>query len=88
MEVASVLERLTMPALGLYGRDDELVPAEGVDTAAAMNPSGTWILYEGTGHDFMNDGADGYHAGAADDAHGRIRRFFSEHLPQPVVPAY
>lgn len=87
-QVASVLERLTMPALGLFGRDDELVPAEGVDTAAAMNSTGTWILYEGTGHDFMNDTAPGFHPGAADDANVRIRRFLAEHLPQPVVPAY
>lgn len=87
-QVESVLERLSMPVLGLYGREDDLVPAEGVDTAAEMNPTGTWILYEGTGHDFLNDNADGYHPGAAADAMVRILRFLNANLPQAVVPAY
>lgn len=88
MQVASVLERLTMPVLGLYGRDDELVPSQGVDVAAGLNGTGTWILYEDTGHDFLNDGTDGYHAGAADDAMVRIERFLAANLPSAVIPAY
>ena len=87
-QVATVLERLTMPTLGLYGRDDALVPAEGVDIAASLNGTGTWILYEGTGHDFLDDGSDGYHEGAADDAVVRIQRFFADNLPAAVIPAY
>ncbi len=88
LQVVDVLERLTMPVLGLYGREDELVPAEGADTAAELNPNGTWIVYEDTGHDFMNDGATGYHHGAASDAEVRLVRFFTTHLAAPVIPAY
>lgn len=88
LQVESVLERLSMPVLGLFGRQDELVPPEGVDTAATMNSTGTWILYEDTGHDFLNDSSPGYHPGAAADAMVRIQRFLAANLPAAVVPAY
>lgn len=87
-QVESVLSRLTMPVLGLYGSEDELVPTEGVDVAQSLNPGGTWILYEGAQHDFLNIDAAGYHPGAAADAHVRIADFFKSHLATPAPAAY
>ncbi|MDH3308842.1 MAG: dienelactone hydrolase family protein [Acidimicrobiia bacterium] len=88
LTVENALERLTMPVLGLYGQDDSLIPAEGVDVAADLNPSGEWILYDGAGHDFLNLEADGYHAGAAADASVRMVRFLTSSLPAPELLDY
>lgn len=86
--VSEALGRISAPVLGLYGATDELIPASGVDVAQGLNASGVWILYDDTGHDFLDDGADGYHAGAASDARVRIAKFFLEHLPPPNPAAY
>ncbi len=83
-QLAPVLERLRIPILGLFGSDDPLVPAESVDTAQQLNPSGDWLLYQGATHDFLNDSAEGYDPAAAADALGRIVSFLSTHLPAPV----
>lgn len=88
LHVADALERLTIPVLGLYGRDDDLIPAEGVDVAAEMNATGQWILYDDTGHDFMNPDRPGYHAGAAHDAITRIGRFLAATLPSAELVIY
>ncbi len=76
LQVADALEMLPMPVLGLYGAEDELVPADGVDEAQRRNPHGTWIRYEGVGHDFLDDDADTYHGGAAADAMARVLALF------------
>ena len=72
LPVVEALEMLPMSVLGLYGADDELVPAEGVDEAQSINSHGVWIRYEGVGHDFLDDDTDSYHSGAASDAMARI----------------
>lgn len=87
-QVESVLSRLTMPVLGLYGAEDGLVPSSGVDVAQGLNPGGTWILYDGAGHDYLNIDSPGYDPGAAADAHVRIARFFKTHLPAPAPATY
>jgi carboxymethylenebutenolidase len=84
-QVADALGRLRVPVLGLYGAEDDLVPAESVDTAQQMNPAGRWLLYEGAGHDFFNVGESGYHAGAASDATARLVSFFSSTLAPPQL---
>ena len=72
LKVADALEMLPMPVLGLYGAQDQLVPPEGVDEAQRRNPHGQWILYEGVGHDFLDDDSDSYHHGAASDTLARL----------------
>lgn len=72
LQVADALEMLPMPVLGLYGADDQLVPPEGVDEAQRRNAHGQWILYEGVGHDFLDDDSDSYHSGAAGDTIARL----------------
>ena len=72
LQVADALEMLPMAVLGLYGAHDDLVPAEGVDEAQRRNPHGKWILYEGVGHDFLDDDSDSYHPGAAGDMIARL----------------
>ena len=72
LPVIQALEMLPMAVLGLFGAEDELVPAEGVDEAQRINAHGQWIRYEGVGHDFLDDDSDSYHSGAASDALARI----------------
>ncbi len=84
--VADALGRLVMPVLGLYGDSDPLVPAESVDAAQHLNPHGQWILYQGVGHDFLDEDSPSYDAGAAGDAFQRIVGLMRAHLPQPVLP--
>lgn len=80
LQAADALKMLPMPVLGLYGADDALTPAEGVDEAQRRNPHGRWILYEGVGHDFLDDDSDSYHHGAAGDAMARILAVLSAAL--------
>ena len=72
LQVADALEMLPMAVLGLYGAEDSLVPAAGVDEAQRRNPHGKWILYEGVGHDFLDEDSDSYHSGAAGDTLARL----------------
>ena len=72
LPVADALEMLPMSVLGLYGAEDALVPAEGIDEAQLRNGHGQWIRYEGVGHDFLDDDVETYHSGAASDAIARI----------------
>ena len=72
LQVADALEMLPMAVLGLYGAEDGLVPVEGVDEAQRRNPHGKWILYEGVGHDFLDDDSNSYHSGAAGDTLVRL----------------
>ena len=80
LKVADALEMLPMPVLGLYGAQDHLVPAEGVDEAQRRNEHGQWILYEGVGHDFLDDDSDSYHHGAASDTLARLLALLSATL--------
>ena len=80
LQVADALEMLPMAVLGLYGAQDDLVPAVGVDEAQRRNPHGTWILYEGVGHDFLDDDSASYHPGAASDMTARLLAFLATTL--------
>lgn len=87
-EVREALNKIGAPVLGLYGADDDLIPAEGVDVAQELTPAGVWILYQGAGHDFLNDGMDEFHPGAASDAMARIPAFLERQLAAPAPAAY
>ena len=75
---------LPVPVLGLYGTDDDLIEVSTVDEAQRRNQHGTWILYEGAGHAFLDVDADQYHADSAADARARLVEFFKSTLPRAV----
>jgi carboxymethylenebutenolidase len=84
-QVADMLNHLAVPVLGLYGTADSLIASETIDAAQNRNQSGQWLLYDGAGHDFFDDGSDDYDASAAADALGQITQFFQAALPKPVT---
>ncbi len=75
------LSRVTAPILGLLGKDDEVVSLEDVATARAEAPHAEWVLYDGVGHDFLDDYLEGFDEQAHRDAVGRIVEFCEKHLP-------
>lgn len=79
--VADLLESLSIPVLGLYGAEDELIDPQTVDGAQRRNATGQWLLYEGAGHGFLNINGDNYHGDAAADAASRLVQFFTQALP-------
>jgi carboxymethylenebutenolidase len=81
--VAVLLAHLAVPVLGLYGVRDDLIESETVDEAQRRNDAGQWLLYDGAGHDFLDDGKPGFEPAAAADAHERIIQFFLAALPRP-----
>lgn len=83
--VASALERLAVPTLGLYGAADELVPVSDVDYAQTINTTGQWIVYEGVGHGFLDATEPGYDGGASHDALERAAALFLATLPAPQL---
>lgn len=84
-QVADVLAHLPVPVLGLYGAEDELIDPATVDEAQDRNPHGQWLLYEGAGHGFLDDTAEGFHESSAADAVARIAAFFRQTLPAAEV---
>lgn len=84
--VGERLARLTVPVLGLYGSNDQLIPTESVDEAAGI--AGQWILYEGADHEFLDPDAPTYDPAAESDAWSRIASFLGTVLPKPEAAAY
>ncbi|MBW3666947.1 MAG: dienelactone hydrolase family protein, partial [Actinobacteria bacterium] len=84
-QVGDHLGHLTVPVLGLYGAEGDLVEASSVDEAQRLNDHGQWLLYEGAGHGFLDIDDEQYSAGAAEDAWARILAFFEATLDDPVV---
>lgn len=79
--VGDILDHLSVPVLGLYGAEDELIDTATVDQAQQRNDSGKWLLYDNAGHGFLNINAEGYDAAAAADAEQRLIQFFLQTLP-------
>lgn len=79
--VADLLGTLSVPVLGLYGAEDELIGHQTVDEAQRRNASGQWLLYEGAAHGFLNIDSDTFHNDAAADAAQRLVQFFIQTLP-------
>ena len=82
-QVAEMLGHVAVPVLGLYGSADQLIAPETVDAAQDRNRSGQWLLYDGAGHDLIDDGSLEYDPAAAADAESRITQFFQATLPKP-----
>ena len=83
-QVATYLDHLPIPVLGLYGSDDALIDPSSVDEAQKRNEHGLWILYEQAGHTFLDVDAELYHEDSAEDARQRLVEFFKTHLPEAV----
>ena len=85
IRVADLLDHISVPVLGLYGAEDDLIDPHSVDEAQRRNESGQWLLYEGAGHGFLDIDGDGYHADAAADGLARLAQFFVQTLPPAEV---
>jgi dienelactone hydrolase len=83
-KVASYLDNLPVPVLGLYGAGDDLIAVSTVDEAQRRNDHGQWLLYEGAGHSFLDAESEGYNPDAAADATPRLVEFFKASLPAAV----
>ncbi|HKY46512.1 MAG TPA: dienelactone hydrolase family protein [Acidimicrobiia bacterium] len=82
-QVADLLNHVAVPVLGLYGAADPLIAPETVDAAQDRNRNGQWLLYDGAGHDLIDDASPEYDPAAAADAETRITQFFQATLPKP-----
>jgi carboxymethylenebutenolidase len=82
-QVADMLGHVAVPVLGLYGAADPLIAPETVDAAQDRNRGGQWLLYDGAGHELIDDGSPEYDPAAAADADSRIAQFFQATLPKP-----
>lgn len=78
--VLAALPRLVEPILGLAGREDNVVPIEDVMAARDAAPHSQWVLYDGLGHDFLDDNELGFDQAAFTDAFERIVEFFGKNL--------
>lgn len=81
----ATIAKVHAPLLGNFGALDKGIPPEDVKAFdAALKSAGKSSdirIYEGAGHGFMNpNNKDGYVKTAADDAQGRIDRFFARTL--------
>lgn len=81
-QVAASLGNLPVPVLGLYGAEDDLIDVASVDEAQRRNEHGQWLLYEGSGHGFLDGDHENYNLAAAEDAWARCLAFFAATLPQ------
>jgi len=83
--VAHMLDHISCPVLAIYGAMDELIPAETVDEAQRRNPAGSWLLYEGAAHGFLDASSPTYQPAAAEDALARVLAHLRSSLPVPVT---
>jgi carboxymethylenebutenolidase len=85
VDAFSLVARLTMPVLGLYGAADAGIAAADVRRFEAelrkTNPSVEFVLYEGAAHAFFSDDRpQSYRKEAAEDGWKRCTAFFDKHL--------
>ncbi len=85
MDAFSLVAKLTMPVLGLYGAADQGIPVADVKrfeaALRAVNPRVEFVLYEGAPHAFFSDDRPQvYKKEAAEDAWKRCTAFFERHL--------
>ncbi|MEM9996977.1 MAG: dienelactone hydrolase family protein [Bacteroidota bacterium] len=80
----AALAALDMPVLGLFGGDDQGIPAESARAFdAALDEVGvphTIRIFEGADHAFANPSGDRYQPEAAEEAWSMTTAFLAEHL--------
>jgi carboxymethylenebutenolidase len=78
------LDKLSGPLLGLFGAEDDGIPAETVKTFEEnLKAAGKNVeikIYDGAGHAFMNNERPSYRPEQASDAWSRVEAFFASHL--------
>lgn len=78
-----IAEELTVPILGLYGGEDDLIPNDTVeqmrDRLASGNSNSEIILYPDTPHGFYADYRPTYRPEAAADAWNRLLTWFEKY---------
>jgi carboxymethylenebutenolidase len=85
VDAFSLVAKLTMPVLGLYGAADPGIPREDVKRFEAelrkTNNNVEFVLYEGAPHAFFSDDRpQSYRKEAAEDGWKRCTAFFDKHL--------
>jgi carboxymethylenebutenolidase len=85
VDAFSLIDRMTMPVLGLYGDADQGISSEDVRRFEAelrkRNPNVEFILYPGAPHAFFSDDRPQvYKKEASEDAWTRLIAFFGKHL--------
>lgn len=85
VDAFSLVDRITVPVLGLYGEADTGIAVDDVKRFEAelkkKNPNVEFILYPGAPHAFFSDARPQvYKKDAADDAWKRCLAFFNQHL--------
>ena len=75
---------LAVPTLGVFGREDEAAGAEAARRGRELAPHGEWVIYDGVGPDFFDEGSEGFTAAVADDAVERILGFLAGVFPRSV----
>ena len=79
------LPRLSCPLLGLFGKEDPIVPLKQVEElqriGAGLSQEVEVVVFPGAGHAFANESrADMYRADVAEDAWSRALAFLHRHL--------
>lgn len=85
VDAFSLVARLTMPVLGLYGAADPGIAADDVRRFEAelrrTNTNAEFVLFEGAAHAFFSDDRpQSYRQAAAEDGWKRCTAFFDKHL--------
>ncbi len=71
----------SVPLLGFYGKEDELVPADKRQAAQQDLAHGEWILYGGVGHGLVDESTEDYRWEVAEDVIDRMVEFFGAREP-------
>ena len=79
--VPDALAALAAPILGIFGKADQVVRLHEIKTARARGPQAEWVLYDGVGHDFLDDYLDSFDGAAQQDTVERIASFTERFLP-------
>lgn len=85
VDAFSLIDRITMPVLGLYGDADPGIPSDDVrrfeSELRKRNPNVEFVLYPGAPHAFFSDDRPQvYKKEASEDAWKRLLAFFGQHL--------
>ena len=85
VDAFSLIDRITMPVLGLYGDADPGIPSDDVrrfeSELRKRNPNVEFVLYPGAPHAFFSDDRPQvYKKEASEDAWKRLLAFFGRHL--------
>jgi carboxymethylenebutenolidase len=80
----AVLKKASCPVLGLFGEEDQGIPADRINAMAKglkeFGKGAEVKVYPGAGHAFFNEKRPSYNAEAAADAWKRTLAFFKTNL--------